>query len=188
MTPASVDQKVLLERIVKLLPEKKGKSFCRFVLGLLRVALILGVNDTCQDSLERRIGMQLDFATLDNLLIPSYSDSDTLYNTDCVERIIHHFTTLGSSAASFSPSPFDLEPSPSSGPLKKVAKLVDSYIAEVASDVNLKPGKIRVLAEALPDSSRLLHDGLYRAFDIYFKVRINSLDSNQAYGSILLFV
>ncbi|XP_057480915.1 BTB/POZ domain-containing protein At3g44820-like isoform X1 [Actinidia eriantha] len=169
MTPAAVDQKVLLESIVKLLPAKKGKSFCRFVLGLLRVALILGVNDTCQDSLERRIGMQLDYATLDNLLIPSYSDSDTLYNTDCVERIIHHFTTLGSSAVSFSPSPFDLEPSPSSGPLKKVAKLVDNYIAEVASDVNLKPGKIRVLAEALPDSSRSLHDGLYRAFDIYFK-------------------
>lgn len=67
MKPAIVDQRVLLESIVKLLPEKKGKSFCRFLLGLLRVALILGVNDKCQDSLEKKIGMQLELATLDAL-------------------------------------------------------------------------------------------------------------------------
>uniref|UniRef100_A0A5B7AZ86 BTB/POZ domain-containing protein n=1 Tax=Davidia involucrata TaxID=16924 RepID=A0A5B7AZ86_DAVIN len=169
MTPAAVDQRVLLESIVKLLPKKKGKSFCRFLLGLLRVALILGVNHTCQDSLERRIGMQLELATLDSLLIPTYSDSDSLYNTDCVERIIHHFTSSEPRVTSFSPSSFDLEKSPSSGPLRNVAKLIDGYIAEVASDVNLKPRKIRSLAESLPESSRSLHDGLYRALDIYFK-------------------
>lgn len=169
LTPVVVDQRVLLESIVKLLPEKKGKSFCRFLLGLLRVALILGVNDLCQDSLERRIGVQLDFATLDSLLIPSYSDSDTLYNTDCVERIIHHFTSSEPKPSLFSPLSCDLEDSPSSGPIKKVARLIDSYMAEVASDVNLKPGKMRALAEALPESSRSLNDGLYRALDIYFK-------------------
>ncbi|XP_040992490.1 BTB/POZ domain-containing protein At3g44820 [Juglans microcarpa x Juglans regia] len=169
LTPAAVDQKDLLESIEKLLPAKKGKSFCRFLLGLLRVTLILGVTHTCKDSLEKRIGMQLELATLDALLIPTYSDSDTLYNTDCVERIIHHFMSSESFITSFSPSSFDLETSPSSGPLRKVAKLIDSYIAEVASDVNLKPGKIRSIAQALPESSRPLHDGLYRALDIYFK-------------------
>ncbi|XP_016437067.2 BTB/POZ domain-containing protein At3g44820-like isoform X2 [Nicotiana tabacum] len=170
MTPAAVDQKVLLESVVKLLPELKGKSFCRFLLGLLRVALILGVNHTCQDSLERRIGMQLDLASLDGLLIPSYSDSDTLYHTDCVERMIHHFISSEPGVATTpAPSSFEIGTSPSSDPLRRVAKLVDSYIAEVASDVNLKPGKIRSLAEALPESSRSLHDGLYRAIDIYFK-------------------
>ncbi|KAL3530439.1 hypothetical protein ACH5RR_009761 [Cinchona calisaya] len=169
MTPAAIDQKDLLESIIKLLPDRKGKSFCRFLLGLLRVAFILRVNDTCEESLERRIGMQLDLATLDGLLIPSYSDSDTLYNTDCVERMIHHFVCSGPQLTSLSPSSFNLETSPSSGPLKRVAKLVDGYIAEIASDVNLKPEKIRSLAEALPESSRSLHDGLYRALDIYFK-------------------
>ncbi|KAE8733074.1 BTB/POZ domain-containing protein [Hibiscus syriacus] len=169
LTPASVDQKVLLESIEKLLPKKKGKSFCRFLLGLLRVASILGVGQTCQDSLERRIGMQLELASLDGLLIPSYSDSDTLYNTDCVERIIRHFVSSESGLTLFSPPSLDLEPSPSSEPLRKVARLIDSYLAEVASDVNLKPGKIRSLAEVLPESSRPLHDGLYRALDIYFK-------------------
>lgn len=169
LTPATVDQKVLLESIERLLPKKKGKAFCRFLLGLLRVALILGVNQTCQDSLERRIGMQLELASLDGLLIPSYSDSDTLYNTDCVERIIHHFVSSESGLTLFSPPSLDLETSPSSEPLRKVARLIDSYLAEVASDVNLKPGKIRSLAEVLPESSRPLHDGLYRALDIYFK-------------------
>ncbi|KAK9279874.1 hypothetical protein L1049_013557 [Liquidambar formosana] len=169
LTPASVDERVLLESIEKLLPKKKGKSFCRFLLGLLRVALILGVNQTSQDSLERRVGMQLELATLDSLLIPTYSDSVALYNTDCVERIIHHFLSSEPSVTSFSPSSFDLEMSPSSGPLRMVAKLIDGYIAEVASDVNLKPEKMRSLAEALPEYSRSLHDGLYRALDIYFK-------------------
>ena len=170
LTPAVVDQKVLIETIEKLIPEKKGKSFCRFLLGLLRVALILGVNQMCKDSLERRVGMQLEVATLDSLLIPAYSDSDTLYNVDCVERIIHHFMASESRITLFSPSSLDPETSPSSEPLRKVAKLIDNYIAEVASDIHLKPRKIRSLAEALPESSRPLHDGLYRALDIYFKV------------------
>ncbi|XP_042515843.1 BTB/POZ domain-containing protein At3g44820-like [Macadamia integrifolia] len=168
LTPVTVDQKLLLESIEKLLPEKKGKSFCRFLLGLLRVAMILDVSQPCKDSLERRVGIQLDLATLDSLLIPSYSDSDTLYNTDCVERIIQHFLSEPS-ITSFSPSSFDQDISPSSAPLKKVAKLVDNYIAEVAADVNLKPEKLQFLLEALPECSRSLHDGLYRALDIYFK-------------------
>ncbi|PIM98725.1 hypothetical protein CDL12_28789 [Handroanthus impetiginosus] len=143
MKPATVNQSALLESVIKLLPEKKSKSFCRFLLGLLRVALILGVNHACQDSLERRIGVQLE--------------------------MINHFVSTESSVNSISPSSFDIDTSPSIGHLKRVAKLVDDYIAEVASDVNLKPRKIRSLAEALPESSRSLHDGLYRALDIYFK-------------------
>ncbi|KAL5580220.1 hypothetical protein UlMin_012662 [Ulmus minor] len=172
LKPVAHDQKSVLENIEKLLPQKKGKSFCRFLLGLLRVALILGVDRMCEDSLERRIGMQLELATLDGLLIPSYSDADTLYNTDCVERIVRHFMSTESGILSFSPASLDMETSPSSEPLRKVAKLIDSYIAEVASDVNLKPRKMRSLAEAIPGSSRSLHDGLYRAVDIYLKAHL----------------
>ncbi|CAN0900452.1 BTB/POZ domain-containing protein At3g44820 [Linum grandiflorum] len=169
-TPAAVDEKDLLETVEKLLPERKGKSFCRFLLGLLRVALILGVSQRCIESLEKRIGMQLELASLDVLLIPNYSDSDdTLYNTDCIHRVLRHFIMSSESGITpFSPASLT-SVSPCSEPLRKVAKLMDNYLAEVASDVNLKPGKIRLLAEALPDSSRTFHDGLYRALDIYFK-------------------
>ncbi|KAF8079923.1 hypothetical protein N665_0991s0003 [Sinapis alba] len=167
-----VDQIALLETILSLLPEKRGRSFCKFLLCLLRVAFILGVNGNCVKKLERRIGMQLELATLENLLILNYSDSETLYNVDCVERMIRHFVSSSSSSelSDFSPPSLDPEMSPSSlAPLRKVAKLVDSYMAEVASDVNLKPDKMRSLAAALPECSRPLYDGLYRAFDIYFK-------------------
>lgn len=150
-----VDQRVVLESIVDILPQIKDESFCRFLLGLLRVGLMLGVSNKCQESLERRIGMQLEFATLDGIMIPSYIDSDTLYNTDTVERMINYFITCEEMGFTT---------------LKNVSKLVDSYIAEIASDVNLKPDKIHSLAKSLPESSRSLHDGLYRALDIYFEV------------------
>lgn len=152
-----VDQRVVLESIVDLLPQTKGKSICRFLLGVLRVGLILGVSDKCRDLIEKRIGMQLEFATLDGIMIPSYSDSDTLYNTECVERIINYFITSTDLKAS---------------PLRNVCKLLDSYIAEIASDVNLKPETIHSLAKALPESSRTLNDGLYRALDIYFEAHM----------------
>lgn len=177
LTPSAVDQKGLIERIQKLLPDRKGKSFCRFVLGLLRNALILGVDQDCRDSLERRVGMQLDLATLDGLLIPMFADSDTLYDTDCVERIVRHFVNTEPKVKLFSPSALDME-AQATDPLRRVSILLDSYLAEVASDLNLKPEKMFSLIDALPESSRLLHDGLYRALDIYFKVNLKRSNSS----------
>ncbi|XVE79330.1 hypothetical protein DITRI_Ditri14bG0049600 [Diplodiscus trichospermus] len=68
---------------------------------------------------ERRKGMQLELATLDCLLITFYSVSDTLYDTDYVERIIHHFVSSESGLALFSPPSLDLESSLSSEPSRK---------------------------------------------------------------------
>jgi hypothetical protein len=59
--------------------------------------------------------------------------------------------------------------------LFKVAKLVDNYLAEIAPDANLKLAKFMVIAEALPTHARTVHDGLYRAIDIYLKVCITHL-------------
>ena len=52
----------------------------------------------------------------------------------------------------------------------RVAKLLDSYLAEVARDSKLPLAKFQSLAEALPEGSRLCDDGLYRAVDTYLKV------------------
>jgi len=60
--------------------------------------------------------------------------------------------------------------SPSQSAMMKVAKLVDSYLAEIAPDANLKLSKFIALAEMLPDYARVVDDGLYRAVDIYLKV------------------
>ncbi|KAK0589943.1 hypothetical protein LWI29_020450 [Acer saccharum] len=51
----------------------------------------------------------------------------------------------------------------------RVARLVDSYLTEVARDRNLSLTKFQVLAEALPESARSCDDGLYRAIDSYLK-------------------
>ena len=52
----------------------------------------------------------------------------------------------------------------------KVAKLLDAYLAEVARDSRLSLTKFQMLAEALPEGSRLCDDGLYRAVDTFLKV------------------
>ena len=173
-TAEAVDQnfqKVLIEGIEKLLPaEAAGKSFCQFLLGLLRVATILDVGGSCKRSLERRIGVQLELATLEGLMIPSFSaESGTWYDTDCVERIIKHYLSAGDHRSlSVAPQSFEIPPPSAPG---RVSMLVDSYLAEVASDEGLEVEQIRSLSEAFPGYLRPLHDGLYRALDIYLKVR-----------------
>ncbi|KAK2979850.1 hypothetical protein RJ640_000737 [Escallonia rubra] len=57
-----------------------------------RTAKILNASEECKAALENKIGSQLEQATLDDLLIPSYSDlNETLYDVDCVERILGYF-------------------------------------------------------------------------------------------------
>lgn len=158
---SSCDQKDLVEGVQRLFPVGvKGKTYCGFLLGLLRLSMILNASTSCKNSLVTRIGSQLEFATLDGLLIPSFfpssSGSDVLYNTDCVEsifRCVNHDMTIQ----------FDYDDSAHS-----TAKLVDSFLAEVAPDVNLRPEKMQSLAMALPRDLRTCEDGIYRALDIYF--------------------
>ncbi|KAM0071255.1 putative BTB/POZ domain, NPH3 domain, NPH3/RPT2-like family protein [Helianthus debilis subsp. tardiflorus] len=59
--------------------------------------------------------------------------------------------------------------SPSQTALVKVSKLVDSYLAEIAPEINLKLSKFIAVAESLPAHARTVHDGLYRSIDVYLK-------------------
>lgn len=60
-----------------------------------------------------------------------------------------------------------------------VANLVDAYLADVASDVNLKFQKFQSLAAAIPDYARPVSDGIYRAIDIYLKAHRWLTDSER---------
>ncbi|ONK74612.1 uncharacterized protein A4U43_C03F8280 [Asparagus officinalis] len=51
----------------------------------------------------------------------------------------------------------------------RVGRLVDGYLAEIASDANLRPERFCDLALALPERARVYDDGLYRAVDLYLK-------------------
>ncbi|KAL5771877.1 hypothetical protein ACOSQ2_011801 [Xanthoceras sorbifolium] len=167
------DQKLLLEEIDRLLPMQKGLVPTKFLFGLLRTAMILRASPSCISNLEKQIGMQLDQATLEDLLMPNFSYSmETLYNVDCVQRIVDHFLAMDQITGGASPCSVDdgqLMGSPSLTPITMVAKLIDGYLAEVAPDVNLKLPKFQALAAAVPEYARPLDDGLYRAIDIYLK-------------------
>ncbi|XP_057873792.1 BTB/POZ domain-containing protein At1g30440 [Cryptomeria japonica] len=173
--PSEVDQREFLETIESLLPESRVGNTTNFLFGLLRTANILDASDSCKINLERRIGLQLEQATLDDLLMPSYSYTvETLYDIDCVQRILQYFLSSHHGTESAVANPHGYEDggfmgSPSLTPIMIVGKLIDGYLAEVAPDGNLKPTKFQMLAEALPDYARVFDDGLYRAIDVYLK-------------------
>lgn len=176
---SEVEQKEILETVVSNLPmEKSSKpsTATRFLFGLLRTANILNASESCRDALEKKIGLQLEEATLDDLLVPSYSYlNETLYDVDCVERILSHFLDgleARNAAATAAAEVEGVDGATRSPALMLVGKLIDGYLSEIASDANLKPERFYNFAISLPDQARLFDDGLYRAVDVYLKVPI----------------
>lgn len=129
----------------------------RSLFGILRVSLNLSCSKCSRNDLETMIGSQLDQATLDDLLIPSPAGSKYLYHVNLVLRFLKSFVGKGSCCLPLTK-------------LRKVATLMDLYIAEVAPDPCLKPSKFLSLIKALPDSARTSYDAIYQSIDIYFKV------------------
>ncbi|KAL3517798.1 hypothetical protein ACH5RR_020387 [Cinchona calisaya] len=166
-------ERLVVEAIVSLLPIEKFAVPITFLFGLLRSAVMLDCTVACRLDLERRIGSQLDIATLDDLLIPSFRHAnDTLFDVDTVQRILVNFSQQDDSEEEMEDgSVFDSDspPSPSQSALSKVSKLVDNYLAEIAPDANLKLNKFIAIAESLPTHARTIQDGLYRAIDVYLK-------------------
>lgn len=170
---ASDHERLVVETIVSLLPLEKLAVSISFLFGLLRSAVILDCTVSSRLDLERRIGSQLDMATLDDLLIPSFRHAgDTLFDVDTVHRILVNFSQQDDSEEDMDDGSVfesDSPPSPSQTTLCKVSKLVDNYLAEIAPDANLKLNKFIAVAETLPAHARTFHDGLYRAIDVYLK-------------------
>ena len=187
--PSEGDQRYFLEEIVALLPTKKGVASTKFLLGMLRKAMLLHASPLCRENLERRIGAQLEDASLDDLLVPNLGyHVETLYDIDCVQRILDYFmsSTDGIGTGYTSPAlaedgggslgiPQGGTPSSSLSPITMVAKLMDGFLAEVAPDTNLKLPKFQALAAVVPDYARPVDDGIYRATDIYLKVHMAKL-------------
>ncbi|KAJ3674472.1 hypothetical protein LUZ60_005088 [Juncus effusus] len=166
------EQKKLLEELNSLLPIQKGLVSTKILFGLLRTAMILKAGPTCVSNLETRIGLQLDQANLEDLLLPNFSHTmETLYNVECVQRMLEHFLKMDQIENDDDDVAIDDMAIGSSDmtPLTNVAKLIDGFLAEIAPDVNLKLDKFQTLASLVPDYARPLDDGIYRAIDIYLK-------------------
>jgi hypothetical protein len=195
---SEVEQKELLEAVVASLPADKCSGrivTAKFLFALLRTAHILRASDATRAALERKAATQLQQATLEDVLILSYSGTaETLYDVDCVHRIVRYFLAeeeLGCEASSSAAIeeeeavPTEVVARPSAVVMVQVGKLVDNYLAEVASDANLKPAKFCELALSLPDHARIYDDGVYRAVDIYLKVRASAARSPRSLWSTL---
>ncbi|KHN00400.1 BTB/POZ domain-containing protein At1g67900-like [Glycine soja] len=183
--------RLLLESVVSLLPAEKGAVSCGFLLKLLKASNILNASSSSKMELAKRVGLQLEEATVNDLLIPSLSyTNDSVYDVELVRTILEQFVSQGQSPPtsparsrlaferrrSRSAENINLEfqesrrsSSASHSSKLKVAKLVDRYLQEVARDVNFQLSKFIALAEIIPDFARHDHDDLYRAVDIYLK-------------------
>ncbi|KAK9052722.1 hypothetical protein SSX86_029352 [Deinandra increscens subsp. villosa] len=184
--PSGSDSRMLLESIITLLPSEPNAVSCSFLLKLLKTVNILHTSGSSKLELARRIALQLDEAKVSDLLIPSVSnDSDTMYDLDIVLNILEQFMlqsqsqsqsqqtssqrTLQSENGNCEFKEGCRSSSVLNGAMIKVAKLVDGYLQEIASDVNVPLSKFIALTEAVPELARLNHDDLYTAIDIYLK-------------------
>ncbi|XP_057479388.1 BTB/POZ domain-containing protein At5g48800 isoform X2 [Actinidia eriantha] len=159
-------ENLVVETIIGLLPVEKLVVPISFLFGLLRSAVMLDCTVASRLDLERRIGSQLDLATLDDLLVPSFRHAgDTLFDVDTVHRILVSFSQQDDSEDDLDDASVfesDSPHSPSQSALFKVSKLVDNYLAEIAPDANLKLNKFIAIADTLPAHARTIHDGSSR--------------------------
>ncbi|KAH6809935.1 Phototropic-responsive NPH3 family protein [Perilla frutescens var. frutescens] len=154
---------------------------------LLKAANILKASSSSKMELARRIGLQLEEASVSDLLIPS---DEMIFDVDVVVTILEHFMLQGQSPPTSPPrakGEFERRRSRSAENVDmmfqesrrsssashssklKVAKLVDRYLQKIAKDKSLPLSKFIAVAEGIPDFARLDHDDLYKAIDIYLK-------------------
>ncbi|KAH9616505.1 hypothetical protein KSS87_011525 [Heliosperma pusillum] len=167
--------RLIVDTIICLLPAEKGCVSCSFLLKLLKAAILVNSGEPAKKELIKKIGHQLEQATVSDLLIAAPEGETLKYDVDIVQNIVYEFLnrhriceieTLEEDEA--------LELNQPGGILSEasklmVAKIIDGYLAAIAKDPNLPVSKFTGLAEMLSGISRPGHDGLYRAIDMYLK-------------------
>ncbi|CAI0472010.1 unnamed protein product [Linum tenue] len=171
-----VKYRSMVDAIVWLLPAERGSVSGSFLLKLLKAASYVGSGDQTQEQLVRRIGQQLESASVNDLLIRRANgggerddDSMTTYDVDVVQKMLREFVTQDQIA-----EVEEIQQGAAAGILSDasklmVAKLIDGYLAEIGKDPNLPVLKFVEIAEMVSGVSRPVHDALYRAIDTYLK-------------------
>ncbi|XP_054807730.1 BTB/POZ domain-containing protein DOT3 isoform X2 [Prosopis cineraria] len=170
----SKEQKTIIESLLSILPPQQEAVSCKFLLQMLKMAMMYSASPALTSDIEKRVGMMLEDADVNDLLIPRYQNGDqrklvndminsseecTILDTDIVQRIVEYYLMHEQ----------QVQQQHKSGKFN-ISRLLDHYLAEVARDPNLSITKFQVLAELLPENARTCDDGLYRAIDTYLKV------------------
>ena len=165
----------VVNTVVNMIPADKGSVSEGFLLRLVSIATYVGASLTTKTELIRKAGLQLEEATLADLLLPSQSSSHHhRYDTDLVAAVLDSFLMLWRRQTSAHVS----SNSQLLHSIRKVAKLIDSYLQAVSQDVHMPVPNFVSLAEAVPDIARESHDRLYKAINMYLKVLIPASLSN----------
>ncbi|XP_057429929.1 BTB/POZ domain-containing protein At5g47800-like isoform X2 [Lotus japonicus] len=156
----------ILETIVSMIPADRGSVSVGFLLKLLSISSHFGVSPVTKTELIKRASIQFEEATVSDLLYPSTSPLDqNFYDTELVLAVLESFVKFWKR---ISPGAVDNRHFLRS--IRKVGKLIDSYLQVVARDENMPVQKFVALAETVPAIGRIEHDDLYRAINIYLKV------------------
>nr|GMD92649.1 BTB/POZ domain-containing protein NPY2 [Ipomoea batatas] len=162
----------ILDTVVWLLPAEKGSVSCGFLLKLLKLSISLDLGEHTKGELVKRIGHQLEEASVNDLLIrASNGDTTSLYDVHVVQQMLKEFMSRDQDSDETSG---EINHAQKPGILSEasklmVAKLVDGYLAGIAEDLNLPSTTFVGLAEMVSSFPRPSHDGLYRAIDMYLK-------------------
>lgn len=70
------EQRMIVENLVSILPPQKEAVSCKFLLGMLKMALFYAASSALVSELEKRIGMVLENAEVNDLLVPSCTIGD----------------------------------------------------------------------------------------------------------------
>ncbi|KAG9129804.1 hypothetical protein Leryth_016023, partial [Lithospermum erythrorhizon] len=165
---------VILETIVWMLPAERGCVSCSFLLKLLKLAIVLDSSEAGKEDLVKRIGQQLEEATVNDLLIQAQDGEATMYNVSLVHKILVEFSLQDQNADVMRGKGDEIHEVRMPGILSEaskliVGKLIDSYLFEIAKDPHLPLSSFADLAGMVSGFDRPSHDGLYRAIDMYLK-------------------
>ncbi|KAL5558230.1 hypothetical protein UlMin_034441 [Ulmus minor] len=183
----------LVETIICLLPTDKGMGCsCSFLLKLLKVAILIGADELLREDLVKRISLRFHEAHVNDLLIPARSPQITTYDVELVQSIISQVAINekwngGSDSVEKNEKRTD-DFVLGHGSLLNVGRVIDGYLAEIARDPNLTISSFVYLSNSIPDTARPIHDGLYKAIDMYLKEHPNLTKSEKKMISGLMDV
>lgn len=164
----------ILDTVVWLLPSEKGSISCSFLLKLLKASISLFSGETVKAELVKRIGQQLEEASVNDLLIRATDGEGTMYDAHVVQKILEAFVMRDMDCEPQLEDGDEIQEVRKPGILSEasklmVAKLLDGYLTEIAKDPNLPLSTFVGLAEMVSNFPRPGHDGIYRAVDMYLK-------------------
>lgn len=72
----SKEQKTIIESLVSILPPQQEAVPCKFLLKMLKMAMVYSASQALISELEKRVGVMLENANVNDLLIPNYKNED----------------------------------------------------------------------------------------------------------------